>query len=215
MLRVRAGDQPQPFFAEYASFLWGEVNYDSEGDCARPTDQNWAYLYLRHRERDEDVEITKTVASDGGAVYEIVGSPSRSVALAARLTALRTHGSIDEVGSSGRTLATYHRLSASDLSDHIVAADSVRTMFLNPTLAPFDSHAWWGGWKWVGNFATDFTIALRATMQAVIERKADDTTIQMLIDWWNEPPAPEHRAGVLHALRVLGALPSAPSAPTP
>jgi hypothetical protein len=29
---------PRPYFAEIPYALWGEVNYDSEGDCGRPTD---------------------------------------------------------------------------------------------------------------------------------------------------------------------------------
>ena len=40
-------------------------------------------------------------------------------------------------------------------------------MFLDPALAPFDAHGWWGGWKWRGTFATDFTLGLRLTMRAV------------------------------------------------
>jgi hypothetical protein len=43
------GPEPLPFFAEYPYYLWGEVNYDSEGDCKRPTDRAWTRLELANR----------------------------------------------------------------------------------------------------------------------------------------------------------------------
>jgi hypothetical protein len=33
--------EPRPFFAEVPYYLWGQVNYDSEGDCKSPTDREW------------------------------------------------------------------------------------------------------------------------------------------------------------------------------
>src|SRR6185312_339544 len=50
-------DQPRPFFAEIPYYLWGQVNYDSEGDCKQPTDRQWTWLYLQHRGTQEVVEI--------------------------------------------------------------------------------------------------------------------------------------------------------------
>ena len=47
----------RPFFAEIPYYLWGEVNYDSDGDCEKPTDQNWNQFYLRNRENSEEVII--------------------------------------------------------------------------------------------------------------------------------------------------------------
>ena len=44
VLRVRIGEDGMPFFAEAPYFLWGEVNYESEGNCRRPTNRSlwWA-----------------------------------------------------------------------------------------------------------------------------------------------------------------------------
>jgi hypothetical protein len=45
--------EPRPFFAELPYYLWGEVSYDSEGDCKSPTDQSWTWLDLMNRETRE------------------------------------------------------------------------------------------------------------------------------------------------------------------
>src|SRR5262245_37540282 len=42
-------DGLRPFFAEIPYYVWGEVNYDSMGDCKRPTDREWTWAYFRHR----------------------------------------------------------------------------------------------------------------------------------------------------------------------
>ena len=49
---------PRPYFAEIPYYLWGAVNYDSEGDCKYPTDTDWTWLELTNRETDEFLEIT-------------------------------------------------------------------------------------------------------------------------------------------------------------
>jgi hypothetical protein len=46
-----------PFFAEAPYFLWGEVNYDSEGNCPRPTDRSWTELELTNRQTHEQVSV--------------------------------------------------------------------------------------------------------------------------------------------------------------
>jgi hypothetical protein len=47
----------RPFFAELPYYLWGQVNYDSEGDCRTPLDRNWKWMELTHRETDEHLDI--------------------------------------------------------------------------------------------------------------------------------------------------------------
>lgn len=51
-------DSPRPYFAEVPYYLWGQVNYDSEGDCKSPTDRKWTWLELTNRETRERLEIT-------------------------------------------------------------------------------------------------------------------------------------------------------------
>ena len=50
-------ESPRPYFAEIPYALWGQVNYDSEGDCVQPTDQNWHEFELENRETGQRVFI--------------------------------------------------------------------------------------------------------------------------------------------------------------
>ena len=50
--------ESRPFFAEFPYYLWGQVNYDSEGDCKSPTDRDWTWLDLTNRETREHLDIT-------------------------------------------------------------------------------------------------------------------------------------------------------------
>src|SRR5262245_29193588 len=129
---LERGRAPLPFFAEYPYYLWGEVNYDSEGNCAKPTDRAWTSLELKNRETRERLTIE---VAGGSLVFE-----GDSAAAAAALTAHRM----------GRTPAD----APLDHAARIARADRVSAQFLDPNLAAFDSHGWWGGWKWVGGFAT-------------------------------------------------------------
>ena len=51
-------DSPRPFFAEVPYYLWGQINYDSEGNCKSPTDRTWTWLELTNRQTRERLEIT-------------------------------------------------------------------------------------------------------------------------------------------------------------
>ncbi|HWB07947.1 MAG TPA: hypothetical protein VG826_01795 [Pirellulales bacterium] len=50
-------DKPRPYFAEIPYYVWGQVNYDSEGDCERPTDREWTCVDFSHRETNETLAI--------------------------------------------------------------------------------------------------------------------------------------------------------------
>ena len=60
--------ESRPFFAEVPYYLWGQVNYDSEGDCESPTDRDWTWLALRKRETKERLEITSQAE-----IWEVAG----------------------------------------------------------------------------------------------------------------------------------------------
>jgi hypothetical protein len=49
--------QSRPFFAEIPYYIWGEINYDSEGDCKYPTDRTWTWICLTNRENSETMKI--------------------------------------------------------------------------------------------------------------------------------------------------------------
>ncbi|HPF37463.1 MAG TPA: hypothetical protein P5081_11600 [Phycisphaerae bacterium] len=58
-------------------YLWGDVNYDSDGDCKRLDDREWTYLYLQNRESRETVEIwqedaTWYIEGDGVTAARVV-----------------------------------------------------------------------------------------------------------------------------------------------
>lgn len=191
---------PLPYFAEYPYFLWGEVNYDSEGDCACPTDQGWTSLRVANRQSNEFVMLYEPVALPASCEMA-AASPSAELAwLAAYLTAVRTGGMIYTPDSDRMMDPDEIAVSLSGLPYRLAAADAVREMFQNPDLAPFDSHAWWGGWKWHTRFASDMTAPLRATMLVVQEGEASEELIAWLQVWWGEPPAAPYVDGVRQAI---------------
>jgi hypothetical protein len=55
--------EPRPYFAEIPYYLWGQVNYDSEGNCKSPTDRTWTWLDLTNRETREHLAITSQADS--------------------------------------------------------------------------------------------------------------------------------------------------------
>lgn len=147
---------PRPYFAEFPYYLWGEVNYDSEGDCRSPTDRDWTWLELTHRETDERL----CVGLDNG-ICEVDG-PNPAAARAARLLMERC-GAIPINADPGRHLGEWRHRAA------MTRADAVRQTFERPELRPFDcGHMFWGGWKWIGWFATDFTWVERWIMLSVL-----------------------------------------------
>jgi len=183
-MRIERGTGPLPFFAEYPYYVWGEVNYKSEGNCQRPTDRAWTELAIKNRDSGESLAIA---VRDGE--IEIDGP---SAALAAALTATRT----------GSTVAL-----PLDHGERIARADRVARQFFDPNLAAFDSFGWWGGWKWIDAFATEFTAGLRVVMQSVHERRiVDPEVLPFLTAWRSEPPQEFHETGVAFALAFLGRL---------
>ncbi len=146
-LLVEPGDDPLPYFAEYPYFIWGDVDYDSEGDCERPTDRRWPWLWLMHRDTEEIIEIGRP-EDDPESRYEVTGQDQVSVVSAAYLTALRTSGRIIEPG--GRRAQELAEVAGRvpDLSQRLRAADHVAELFSDPALGPYDSYGWWPYWKW-------------------------------------------------------------------
>jgi hypothetical protein len=201
ILCVGQGSEPRPFFAEYAYFLWGQVNYDSEGNCQRPTDRTWTFLEIMLRPAGPSVTIAPVEVAEGLFLLGVTGTLREEVWLAAYLTALRS-GALVLDGRDGTRvpLETLHEW-VGDVGSRLAAADRVRAMFLDPRLAPFDSHNWWGGWKWVGQFATDLTSGLRVIMNAVQTGQADTDVLEWLR---TERPQPFHREGWQYAMKVLG-----------
>jgi hypothetical protein len=181
---------PRPYFAEFPYALWGEVNYNSEGDCRHPTDQQWTTLYLTHRLTRADLAIVSS-----GHDFSIA---SEEPALAARATVFLAERTgvpvIDNVSQTSIGDWSYNTAYAK--------SDRIRAEFPRPELIPFDSHLFWGSWKWVGWFATEFTWVGRWIMNAVLTK--DVRAIYLCIDWLKSGIVHSDQSAALrHALALL------------
>jgi hypothetical protein len=169
-------DRPLPYFAEIPYYLWGQVNYDSEGDCKKPTDRQWTWMYLQHRGTQEVVEVKQ---EDSAWVVEGNGDTAARLALflIERCGSIPAPKSMD-VGEPW------------DKAAALLRASRVAREFEQPVLAPFDSHFFWGGWKWIGWYATEFTWVGRWIMHSVVRN--DSRAIPLCIDWLKDPVGPKY-----------------------
>lgn len=181
---------PRPYFAEIPYALWGEVNYDSEGDCKRPTDQNWAELEVTNRESQQKVVTTST-----NNEFQIESDAPEIAARTAVYLLERCSGKIigdDPRGNVGHW--SYNEARG--------RTARVRAEFPRPELKPFDSDLFWGSWKWVGWFATEFTWVGRWIMNSLLVN--DTRAVYLCIDWLKQPPVhPDQRAALRYALKAL------------
>ncbi len=185
-IQVRLGDEPLPFITEYPYFLWGEVNYDSDGDCTRPTDRSWHWLYFRHRGTGERLTLLRE--GDNPTRCIVVADRAESAQLAAYLTAVGSGGRVVDWASQQEIDPDSYAAQLRDVPARLAQAQQVCDMFLNPALAPFDSHAWWVGWKWTRRLASTFTTGSRLAMLAVQERHVDPETLAELRKRWQAGP---------------------------
>lgn len=184
---------PRPYFAEVPYYLWGEVNYNSNGNCSRPTDRGWTLLDLTNRDTRERVTIT-----EGSSGFTIESGISELAARAALLLIRRTEASaIDQdprpyVGSWSHT-------------DALSRTRRIQAEFARPEIKPFDSHLFWGSWKWVGWFATDLTWVGRWIMNSVLTH--DTHAIYLCIEWLREGTVHRDQSAALrYALATLTGL---------
>ncbi|MGE3315058.1 MAG: hypothetical protein AB7O26_08055 [Planctomycetaceae bacterium] len=178
----------RPYFAELPYYLWGTVNYDSDGDCKWPTDREWTWNEIKNRATGERVSITR-----GNGGWEIAGDE----VITARVMCLlsdRCHADVDP--DANQVAGDWNHNAAMTRTRSLIAE------FEQPSLKPFDSHLWWGSWKWVGGFATEFTFVGRCIMHSVVRK--DPRGIPFCIDWLKSPPAfPEQATTLCYALERL------------
>lgn len=180
----------RPYFSEFPYALWGEVNYDSAGDCQRPTDREWTQLEIVHRGTRERLIIT------GSEKDFSVQSKDRSLAArAAMFLAERSGGTFNGDHPQARIgIWSYTKAYA--------ATSRIRAEFPRPELTPFDSMLFWGSWKWVGWFATDLTWVGRWIMNSLLTR--DTRAVELCIHWLRAGTAhPDQSAALHHALHLL------------
>jgi hypothetical protein len=189
MYQIRINEK-MPYFAELPYYLWGQVNYDSEGDCKRPTDQSWTWLYLRHRNRSDYIEV----ACENGLCTVEGSNPD-----AARTTlflAKRCGGEFVQ-GQVNSEIGDW------DHEAGMERAAQVEVEFQNSDIEPFDiGHWFWGSWKWIGWFGTKFTWVGRWIIHSVPRR--DTRAVNLCIEWLKAGTVGEEQSKALrYALNML------------
>lgn len=156
---------PMPYFAELPYYLWGQINYDSEGDCKRPTDREWTWMYLENRM----TRVQSVVKRDGNGCT--ISSTSTEICTKVKAFLMQ------------RTLkASPIELPPNWEHDRAMSrTELVAQEFEHELLKPFDFHLFWGSWKWIGWFATDFTWVGRWIMHSVVRN--DPRAVNLCIEW--------------------------------
>jgi hypothetical protein len=181
---------PRPYFAEFPYVLWGEVNYDSGGDCRRPTDREWTALELTHRGTGTELTIVGS-----GQEFRAASEDPALAAQAATFFAERTGATVIDA-------IPHPLLDGWSYRDAYARTARIRAEFPRPELIPFDSHLFWGSWKWVGGFATEFTWVGRWIMNATLTR--DVRAVILCIDWLKSGTVhPDQSAALRHALALF------------
>ena len=86
---------PRPPFDKLAKYLWGAVDYDSDGDSVDPESTNWTELTLTNRQ-DETQRIDVDPISEFPLRLVIRSESEELATKAARFLADETHGHLVE-----------------------------------------------------------------------------------------------------------------------
>lgn len=178
--------QLRPYFAELPYYVWGQVNYNSEGDCKTPLDRNWTWMELTNRHTDEHVEV-----SSHGEQWTVSGDEPAALRIAQFLKE-----------RCAAVLLTPTPITYEDWDSQLATTRAARVAaeFENELLKPFaEGHMFWGSWKWIGWFATDFTWVGRWIMDSVVRN--DPRAVALCIDWLCEGTfAPAQSEALRYAL---------------
>jgi hypothetical protein len=182
-------DNPRPYFAEIPYYLWGDTNYDSEGDCAHPTDQQWTWIDLINRESKAQVLIAQE-----GNEWTVEGTEP-DASRAAHFLKLRCDA-LPLVRDPSQNIDDWDHKAAEDW------AHKVRQVFERVELEPFDNQLFWGSWKRIGWRATQFTWVGRWIMHSVLTH--DTRAVSLIMDWLRQGTIDERQSEVLrYALKRL------------
>ncbi len=183
-------NKPRPYFAEVPYYLWGEVNYESDGNCRRPTDQQWTLLDLVNRISHERVTI-KGVSSD----FTVESDNSELMARTALLLVERSGATISNEDPKRHMGGWSH-------AEALTRTRTIRAEFPRKELQPFDSHLFWGSWKWVGWFGTEFTWVGRWIMNSMLTH--DTRAVKFCIEWLRQGTVHKDQSAALcYALATL------------
>ncbi len=180
----------RPYFAELPYYLWGEINYDSDGDCHQPTDQQWTFLDVTNRITHERVHI------EGASSSFVVRSNADELAARSALFLIDRSEAIPERDDLQHISGAWSR------SEALKRTHRIQAEFPRSELKPFDSHLFWGSWKWVGWYATDFTWVGRWIMNSVLTR--DARAVFLCVEWLRNGTVHQDQSTALrHALATL------------
>ena len=127
-----------PYFAILPYYLWGEVNYNSDGDCKTPLDKTWTYLEVYDRSNRDN--------------YFAINVNKNKTKLIIK-------------GNSESVKGIFDFFSKSPNEKAMKRALAVNYCFEHPALKKFATdHSFWGSWKWIGTMASEFTITGRWIM---------------------------------------------------
>lgn len=158
MTQLNYPAQGLPYFASLPYYLWGEINYDSDGDCNNPTDRAWSYLSVRNR-INKSKHFSVAVSDDKKTM------------------------TID--GDDESTNLVKEFFSDTPNKDGMKRVDVVNYCFNHPNVQKFDQgHAFWGSWKWVGTMASEFTHVGRLLMMDAMRHS--DTGAFVALQWYEE-----------------------------
>jgi hypothetical protein len=148
-------------------------------------------MYLQHRVTREVIDI-----KEENGQWVIDGDEATSARLALFL--------LDRCGDGAEPSI----LSSAGNWDHATALARtlpVQSEFEQPSLVPFDTKWFWGSWKWIGWYATEFTWVGRWIMHSVVRR--DPRAISLCIDWIKRTRFPEQAAVLAYAVQHLSGEP--------
>jgi hypothetical protein len=166
------------------------VNYDSEGDCKRPTDRDWTWLELGNRVTGESLAVYQE-----DDAWSIDGDETTMVR--AQMFLRDRCGAICEVKNVDPS--TWNHQAA------MVRSAKVAAEFEQPVLAPFDMHLFWGSWKWIGWFSTDLTWVGRWIMHSLVRK--DPRAIPLCVEWIRTTSFPEQAKALSYAIAQLSGEP--------
>lgn len=179
----------RPYFAEIPYYVWGEVNYDSDGNCDRPRSRDWTWMDLKNRETKEGLSIS--IAESAWLIEGSEPAAARAAQFLCERSGARIRG--------GQPIATDENWTHHDSS---ARAAAVACEFEKAELDRFDSHLFWGSWKWIGWFATDFTWPGRWIMHSVV--RGDVRAVNLCVEWLRAGTvSPNQSAAIRGALQIL------------
>ncbi len=120
----------RPYFAEFPYYLWGDVNYDSFGNCKFPTDRYWTKLCVQNRNTFESFEI-----EGQGTIFQIKTKSRELEKKIAKYLVARCDAKLQ-----GETF----EITDWDFDIAVKRTEKIIADFGNIILQPFDNYFFWG-----------------------------------------------------------------------